>query len=208
VGFWSCDDKTWFNGSALDSEGGATYGGKFGYFSTNLTWLGFEFNYFERDAEVEQQTFTATGSSATTLVPSLPFDGQAAIEFSNVKTFGLLVLLRPTESMIQEFLFGKLEPWVGGGFSGNWAVIGPISTFTAGGTPIATSGSSESDFALGYIISAGLNFNITRQWKIYSEYKYSSAFFRLEDADTYDTELDYSDHSLMFGVSYWFDSRN
>jgi hypothetical protein len=202
-----CDNEiTRFKGSDLDLDGSGAFGGKMGYFFSGLPWLGFEFTYFQRGIEAKQQRFTASGANSSTLVPALPFDGQMAVQFSDLRTLGFLILLRPTENIVREYFFNRLEPYAGAGISGSWVEVESIATFDAGGTPVASNNSGESEWGLGMLISAGMNVKITENLKAYTEYKYSQAHFRFEDLDDFATEMDIADHSLMFGLSYSFGS--
>jgi len=200
----TCDNEIQnFRGSDLDLDSGAVYGGKVGYFLPFLPWLGFEFNYLQRGIEAKQQPFTANGPFNTTLVPSLPFDGQMAIRFSDLRTLGFLIMLRAPETLSRTFLFG-IEPYVGVGVNGSWVTVDSIHTFDSGGNPVASFTSGDPDWGLGPLVSVGANVNILDNLKFYTEYKYSKATFRFDELDEDITEMDISDHSLMFGLTYAF----
>ncbi len=198
-----CDEIPSFNGSDLDLDSGAVYGGKVGFFMPFLPWIGFEFNYLQRGIEAEQQPFSANGPYDTTLVPSLPFDGQMAVRFSDLRTLGFMVMLRPPETITRTLLFG-LEPYVGAGINGSWVTVESIRTFDSGGNPVASYTGGAPDWGLGPMVSVGANVSILPTLKLYTEYKYSKATFRFDEVDDYTTEMDISDHTLMFGLSFNF----
>jgi len=200
----TCDNEIQnFKGSDLDLDSGAVYGGKVGFFMPFLPWIGFELNYLQRGIEAGQQPFSANGPFDTNLVPSLPFDGQMAVRFSDLRTLGLMIMLRPPETITRNLLFG-LEPYVGAGINGSWVTVESIHTFDSGGNPVASHTNGDPDWGLGPLVSVGANVSILPTLKFYTEYKYSQATFRFDEVDDYTTEMDISDHTLMFGLSFNF----
>jgi opacity protein-like surface antigen len=65
--------------------------------------------------------------------------------------------------------------------------------------------SGESNSSVGLLISAGLNYTLTKHTKVYGEFKYKDTSFefdKLDGANKY--EFDASETSFVFGLSYHF----
>ena len=173
------------------------YGFKVGHYFKNMPWLGVEFNFYQRDPDVAQQTATAVGTlgifSAAT--------GQLKVDVNSVTTFGFLAMARATEEQTKNLY--NFEPFLGVGLGINSVDLGQATTFNTAGVE-QTSTNLESDTSVGILISAGLNYKISDKLKAYGEYKYTDSSYELNGSDGATYEFDAGDSSLMFGVAYSF----
>ena len=67
---------------------------------------------------------------------------------------------------------------------------------------IRESGDSATD--AGFALTGGLNYLITNNIKIYSEYKFETVDYEFNSIDSLKTEVNLQNSSLMFGASYSF----
>jgi opacity protein-like surface antigen len=210
---FSCENVTIQTGSDLDTDDAFAWGAKTGYFFEE-SWLGMEFQYCQRNLDVPRQAWSATGTNTSILVPTLPFNGQAAIEMGPLKTFALLLMLRVPMSQDETTFLSRWQPYLGMGLSLNHVKIGPMQTFDSGGNLIATNLRDQSSLGLGWLFSLGLNYKVGAQWKIFGEYKYSDVFSGPGSefdpgalGQDFGVLFDISDHTFMVGLTYSFGTK-
>jgi len=181
------------------------FGFKVGHYFEALPFLGLEFNFSSSDPDVDKEKITAT----ITGTPGGVFTGQASGDFlgtadvSHLSTFGFLVMLRATEKQSKQYLFG-LGPYLGLGFGVNLLDVDKATIFNTGGGFIAET-TGDSSAAVGFLLSAGLNYKLTDHVKAYGEYKYKEMNFEFDALDEgVKYEFDASESSLIFGLSYSF----
>ena len=182
----------------LSPENAFAYGFKVGHYFKNIPWLGVEFNFYQRDPDVAQQTATAVGTLG---IFSAAATGQLKVDVNSATTFGLLVMMRATEEQTKNLY--NFEPFLGIGLGLNLVDLGEASTFNAAGV-LQTSTNLGSDTSVGILISAGLNYKLTDKIKAYGEYKYTDSSYELNGSDGVTYEFDSGDSSLMFGIAYGF----
>ena len=174
------------------------YGFKVGHYFKNMPWLGVEFNFYQRDPDVDQQAATAVGTIG---ILSAAATGQLKVDVNSITTFGFLAMMRATEEQTKNLY--NFEPFLGIGFGVDLVDLGEATTFNTAGV-LQSSTNLESDTSVGILISAGLNYELTDKIKAYGEYKYTDSSYELNGSDGATYEFDAGDSSLMFGVAYSF----
>lgn len=180
----------------LDSDESFMYGFKMGHYFKSIPWLGVEFNFSQSDPDIDKQSATTTGTAGIFGTTT----GQAELNAENLTTFGFLAMLRATEE--QSKILFNVQPYLGVGFGVNSVNLSEgIATTTAGAA--VGKANLESDTSIGFLLTAGLNYNITDRIKAYGEYKYTEGNFDMT-TETVKYEFDLDDHALMFGLAYGF----
>ena len=178
----------------LDADNSFTYGFKVGHYFKSIPWLGVEINFQQSDPDVDQQNATATGTLGTFTAAAT---GQGRIDVNHLTTIGFLAMLRPVENKIF-----NLEPYLGLGLGVNIVSLGEGTAYSAAGVK---SGAENlgSDTDVGFLLSAGLNYEITDHIKAYGEYKYTQSNFESTTGGVkYEYDVDGS--TLMLGAAYNF----
>jgi len=184
-------------GTDVSPDDSLAYGFKAGHYFNSMPWLGVEFNFYQRDPDVETQTASCTGTAGICTAAA----GQLKVDVNSVTTLGFLTMLRATEEQTKSLF--NIQPYLGLGFGVNIVDLGDATTFTTAGA--FNSGTNlESDTSVGFLLSAGLNYEVCENVKAYGEYKYAEASFDVRGADSVDYEFDAADSSLMFGLAYSF----
>ena len=181
----------------LDTDSSFTYGFKAGHYFKAIPWFGVEFNFSQSDPDISKQTGTATGTIG---VFTAAATGQGSIDVDHANTYGLLVMFRATEEQAKDMF--NIQPYLGLGIGINQVSLGTARVYTAAGVE-TDSANLGSDTNVGFLLSAGLNYDITDHIKAYSEYKFTQGEFEATTADV-KYALDYDASSLMFGLAYGF----
>ena len=181
----------------LNTDSSFAYGFKVGHYFKSIPWFGVEFNFSQSDPDVSKQTATATGTIG---VFTLAATGQASIDIDHANTYGFLAMFRATEEQAKGMF--NIQPYLGLGLAINQVSLGTGRVFTAAGVE-TDSVDLGSDASVGFLLSAGLNYGITDNFKVYSEFKYTDIDFEATTAGVkYALESDGT--ALMFGASYHF----
>jgi opacity protein-like surface antigen len=181
----------------LDTDSSFAYGFKTGHYFESIPWFGVEFNFSQSDPDISKQTGTATGTIG---VFTAAATGQGSIDVDHVNTYGFLAMFRATEEQAKDMF--NIQPYLGLGVGINQVSLGTGRVFSAAGVE-SDSVDLGADTDVGFLLSAGLNYDITDHIKAYSEYKYTSGEFEATTADV-KYALDYDASSLMFGAAYSF----
>jgi opacity protein-like surface antigen len=168
---------------------------KAGHFWDSLKWQGFKFglelNYLRRDLD------------ATTQVVDSDFVNTENLGFRNksFQTLSLIPLVR--------YEFEKFAPYFGVGLAVNLLDAEEISLGNTTINTVKVDQGLSDIFNVGMMVSAGLNYKISENLKIYSEYKYSQSNFNLfldrGTNTTFNLEVDAVDHNIVVGLVYGFD---
>jgi opacity protein-like surface antigen len=165
---------------------------KAGHFVDNFKLRGFEFglelNYLVRDLD------------ATTQVVDSDFENTEHLGFrvNSFQTLSIIPLVR--------YKYGNFEPYIGMGLAVNLLDIEEISL---GNTTINTvkidQGLSD-NYDFGMMVAAGLKYQISEKFKIYSEYKYSQSSYNLFLNKSPNTDFNLAvethDQNIMIGLTY------
>jgi opacity protein-like surface antigen len=138
----------------------ATYGGRTGYWSESLPWLGIGLDVFHFEPNMPQQlrTFAVVNIA-------VPFTFQEVDVSVTAVAFDLLRLRYPLFTS-PEFPKGRLQPY----FAGGPAIFITTVTDTSHFTP---NGQSDTKTPLGAKLSAGLTWHITPLIGIFGEYRFT-----------------------------------
>jgi hypothetical protein len=194
-------------GTDLKTDDSLVIGGKMGYFPEALSWMGVELNVYHRDPDVKRQDWTIGGTGAGN---SQLFPGTGNFTTTmdiDATTVGILMLFKPPPKMVEEYLLGTFEPYVGIGV-GLHIVSADIKVFNAGGTLVGSS--DRTRFGDSILVSAGLNLKITDNIKIYGEYLYSNLNVDTNEDDdcfincTPNTSFNIPDNTVMTGLVFSF----
>lgn len=189
----------------LGSDSSTASGIKLGHFFKDLYGFGLEFNYSFSNPDVVKEEVRVNMTSAPTGV----FAGQSTGDFlvstdiNYLSTFGALLVWRVTDGQFLMNLDG-LEPYAGIGIGLSFL---DIEKFTVLNTDESLVGetSSENSSSVGLLITAGLNYTLTKHMKVYGEFKYKDANFEFDELDEgVEYEFDAIESSLVFGLSYHF----
>jgi opacity protein-like surface antigen len=181
-----------------------TYGFKVGHYFRYMPWFGVEFNFYQRGPDVEKQVMRSNSSvtvNGNAGILTALGTGQLKVDVNSLTTLGFLVMIRATQE--QTINLYNFEPFLGIGLGVNRVDLGDTTTLTESGA-FNSETNLGSDTSIGVLMSAGLNYKLTRKVKVYGEYKYTSSSYNLRAADEVDYELDIADSSLVFGASYSF----
>ena len=191
--------------SGLDPDTAFVGGIKGGYFFESIPYLGVEVNWGMSTSDIDKEAVALTISGTATGLGA----GQATGNFlysadvDYVSSFGFLAMLRVTdEDAAKEYL--GIQPYLGLGFSVTTLEIKSATLFNTAGTQLSTTANSDSSTDVGFILSAGLNYIVSDNIKVYSEYGFETVDYEFDSLDGLVTEVNPQASSLMFGASYSF----
>ncbi len=191
----------------LELDASTAWGVRVGHYFSFLPWLGVEFQWYRRqpDADRQSATLTATLAPGNVFFPvvgpvtaTVPITGSAIVD--NMDTFGFMFNVRAPEDMVENW--GGIEPYVGVGLAINSIDVEEFRLTNAAGT-VTTVSAPGGDVDAGFLGQVGANYIINKRLKAFGEYKYTHANFTSTQWDpTGQTEVDFSDHSVMFGLKF------
>ncbi len=189
----------------LASKSSIAYGLKLGHFFKAIPGFGLEFNYSFSDPDMVKEKVDAMIMGA----PTGLFAGQTAgnllvsADINHLSTFGVLAVWRVTDKQFLMNLDG-IQPYLGVGLGLSILDVEKFSVLNTDESSVGET-SGESNSSVGLLISAGLNYTLTKHTKVYGEFKYKDTSFefdKLDGANKY--EFDASETSFVFGLSYHF----
>mgnify|MGYP003673019010 CR=1 FL=1 len=192
--------------SSFSPETAFTGGIKGGYFFESIPYLGAEINWSMGSPDVNKETVTATitGTPTGAFVGRSTGDFLASVNVDSVSSFGFLAILRVTDEDATKEYFG-MQPYLGLGFTITTLDVKSATVFDTAGTQLGTTGSGDSSTDVGFLLSTGLNYIISDNIKVYSEYKFQTVKHTLSSLDSaVDYKLTNESSSVVFGASYSF----
>ena len=180
-------------------------GVKVGYFSESTPYLGVEINWSISEPDVDKETVFATivGTPTGVYAGQTSGDFLGSVDVASLSSFSFLAMLRVTDE--EAIASGtSIQPYLGLGFTVSTLDVDSVTAHDTAGALIGTSGSGDSATDVGFALTAGLNYLITNNVKIYSEYGFGSVDYEFSSLDGLKTELNGQNSSLMFGASYSF----
>ena len=101
--------------------------------------------------------------------------------------------------------YSGMQPFLGLGFTISTLDVNSATIFNTAGTQLGTTGSGDSDTSVGFLLSTGLNYIVSDNIKLYSEYKFQTVDHTLSSLDnSVDYKLTNESSSVVFGASYSF----
>lgn len=182
-----------------------TGGVKGGYFFESTPYFGVEINWSISEPDVDKETVFATivGTPTGVYAGQTSGDFLGSVDVDSLSFFSFLAMLRATDEDAKE-KYNGIQPYLGLGFTVSTLDVDSVSAHDTAGALIGTSGSGDSATDVGFALTAGLNYLITNNVKIYSEYGFGSVDYEFSSLDGLKTELNGQNSSLMFGASFSF----
>ena len=112
-------------------------------------------------------------------------------------------MLRVTDEDAAKEYFG-IQPYLGLGFSVTTLEVKSATLFNTAGTQVGTTANSDSSTDVGFLLSTGLNYIVSDNIKVYSEYKFQTVEHTLTMDSGVDAKLTNESSSVVFGASYSF----
>ena len=190
--------------SEFSPDSSFTGGVKVGYFSEKTPYLGVEINWSMSAPDVDKETVTATIVGT----PTGAYAGQTSGDFlfsadvDSVSSFRFLAMLRATDEDAKA-KYNGIQPYLGLGFTVGTLDVDSLTAYDTAGALIGT-GSGDSATDIGFALSAGLNYTVSDNIKVYSEYGFETVDYEFDSLDGLVTEVNPQASSLMFGASYSF----
>ena len=191
--------------SSFSPDTSFTGGIKGGYFFESIPYLGAEINWSMSDPDVDKETITATITGA----PTGAFVGRTtgaflgSVDVDYVSSLGFLAMLRVTDEDATKEYFG-IQPYLGLGFTISTLDANSVTVFNTAGTQLGTTANSDSSTDVGFLLSTGLNYIVSDNIKVYSEYKFQTVEHTLTMDAGVDAKLTNESSSVVFGASYSF----
>jgi opacity protein-like surface antigen len=191
--------------SGFDADKSFAGGIKGGYFFESIPYLGVEVNWGMSSSDIDKEAVALTISGTATGLGA----GQATGNFlysadiDYVSSFGFLAMLRITDEDASKEYFG-MQPFLGLGFTVTTLDIKSSTIFDTAGVQLGTTGNSDSSTDVGFLLSAGLNYIVSNNIKVYSEYKFQTVKHTLTMDTGVDSKMTIESSSVVFGASYSF----
>tara|TARA_B100000953_G_C17929330_1_gene393367 strand:+ start:144 stop:881 length:738 start_codon:yes stop_codon:yes gene_type:complete len=181
-----------------------TGGVKVGYFFEKTPYLGVEINWSISEPDTDKETVFAT----ITGTPTGAYAGQTSgnflgsVDVASLSSFSFLAMLRATDEDAKA-KYNGIQPYLGLGFTVSTLDIDSVTAHSTAGALIGT-GTGDSTTDVGFALSAGLNYTVSDNIKVYSEYGFETVDYEFDSLDGLVTEVNPQASSLMFGASYSF----
>ncbi|KMP11720.1 hypothetical protein UR09_02595 [Candidatus Nitromaritima sp. SCGC AAA799-A02] len=191
--------------SDFNSDSTLALGLKVGHFFEALPSVGIEFNFSISDPDIKRDIATANiaGTPAGIFTGQVSGDFLVTADVNFLSTFGLLAVWRVTDKQFLMNLDG-LVPFLGLGVGISTLDIEKVTVTTTAGSFIGET-SGESNTSLGFLLSAGFNYNFTDHFAGYTEFKYKETNFEYDELDgAVKYNFDDSESSVVFGLAYRF----
>ena len=191
--------------SGFDADTAFVGGIKGGYFFESFPYFGVEINWSisESDVDKEAVALTITGTATGLGAGQVTGDFLLSADVDPVSSFGFLAMLRVTDEDARKEYF-SMQPYLGLGFVVSTIDVNSATLFNTAGTQLNTTANSDSSTDVGFLLSAGLNYIVSDNIKVYSQY----SFVTIEHTLTLDTGVDSKmtseSSSVVFGASYSF----
>ena len=201
----STDSVFTVTSSGFDPDTAFVGGIKGGYFFESIPYLGVEVNWAMSTSDIDKEAVALTISGTATGLGA----GQATGNFlysadvDYVSSFGFLAMLRATDEDAAKEYFG-IQPYLGLGFSVTTLEVKSATLFNTAGTQVGTTANSDSSTDVGFLLSTGLNYIVSDNIKVYSEYRFQTVEHTLTMDAGVDAKLTNESSSVVFGASYSF----
>ena len=191
--------------SEFSPDSSFTGGAKVGYFSESIPYLGVEINWSISDPDVDKETVFAT----ITGTPTGAYAGQTSgnflgsVDVASLSSFSFLAMLRATDEDAKA-KYNGIQPFLGLGFTVSTIDVNSATLFNTAGTQLSTTANSDSSTGVGFLLSAGLNYIVSDNIKVYSEYTFQTVEHTLTMDTGVNSELTSDGSAVVFGASYSF----
>ena len=191
--------------SGFDSDNAFVGGIKGGYFFESIPSLGVEINWSMSAPDVDQEpvTLTITGTATGVAGGQATGDFLLSADVDSVSAFGFLAMLRATDEDAKA-KYNGIQPFLGLGFTVSTIDVNSATLFNTAGTQLSTTANSDSSTGVGFLLSAGLNYIVSDNIKVYSEYSFQTVEHTLTMDTNVNSELTSDGSAVVFGASYSF----
>ena len=182
-----------------------TGGVKVGYFFEKTPYLGVEINWSISEPDVDKEAVFAT----LTGTPTGIYAGQTSdnflgsVDVDSLSSFSFLAMLRATDEDAKA-KYNGIQPYLGLGFTVSTLDVNSGTLFNTAGAQLGTTANSDSSTGVGFLLSAGLNYIVSDNIKVYSEYGFGTVEHTLTMDTGVNSELTLESSSVVFGASYSF----
>ena len=170
--------------SGFDADTAFVGGIKGGYFFESFPYFGVEINWSisESDVDKEAVALTITGTATGLGAGQVTGDFLLSADVDSYSSFGFLAMLRVTDEDARKEYSG-MQPFLGLGFTISTLDVNSATVFNTAGTQLGTTASSDSATDIGFLLSAGLNYIVSDNIKVYSEYKFQTVGYTFNSLD-------------------------
>ena len=178
---------------------------KTGLFFKSMPNFGVEFNLSISDPDVDKEAITAaiTGTAAGVFSGQASGDFLGTAEVDSLISYGFLAMLRVTDEDAKA-KYNGIQPFLGLGFTVSTIDVNSATLFNTAGTQLSTTANSDSSTGVGFLLSAGLNYIVSDNIKVFSEYGFGTVEHTLTMDTGVNSEMTSESSSVVFGVSYSF----
>ena len=182
-----------------------TGGVKVGYFFEKTPYLGVEINWSMSEPDVDKETVTATitGTPTGAYAGQTSGDFLGSVDVASLSSFSFLAMLRATDEDAKA-KYNGIQPFLGLGFTVSTIDVNSATLFNTAGAQVGTTANSDSSTGVGFLLSAGLNYIVSDNIKVYSEYGFGTVEHTLTMDTGVNSELTSESSSVVFGASYSF----
>ena len=190
--------------SEFSPDSSFTGGVKVGYFFEKTPYLGVEINWSISEPDTDKETVfaTITGTPTGAYAGQTSGDFLGAVDVASLSSFSFLAMLRATDEDAKA-KYNGIQPYLGLGITVSTLDVNSVTAYTTAGALIGT-GTGDSTTDVGFALSAGLNYTVSDNIKVYSEYGFETVDYEFDSLDGLVTEVNPQASSLMFGASYSF----
>ena len=191
--------------SGFDADTAFVGGIKGGYFFESIPYLGVEVNWSMSapDTDKEAVALTISGTATGLGAGQVSGDFLFSADVDSYSSYGFLAMLRATDEDAKAKYFG-IQPFLGLGFMVSTIDVNSATLFNTAGTQLSTTANSDSSTDVGFILSTGLNYIVSDNIKVYSEYKFGTVEHNLTMDAGVDSKFTSESSSVVFGASYSF----
>ena len=182
-----------------------TGGVKVGYFFEKTPYLGVEINWSMSEPDVDKETVTATitGTATGAYAGQTSGDFLGSVDVASLSSFSFLAMLRATDEDAKA-KYNGIQPFLGLGFTVSTIDVNSATLFNTAGTQLSTTANSDSSTGVGFLLSAGLNYIVSDNIKVFSEYGFGTVEHTLTMDTGVNSEMTSESSSVVFGASYSF----
>ena len=191
--------------SGITPDNALAGGIKGGYFFESIPYLGVEANWGMSAPDVSEQpvNLTVTGTATGFASGQTSDDFILSADVDSASSFGFLAMLRVTDENTIKELYG-IQPFLGLGFAVTTIDVDSATLFNTAGAQVGITANSDSSTDVGLLLSAGLNYTVSDNIKVYSEYRFHAVDHTLTMDTSVSTEMSGESSSVGFGASYSF----
>ena len=191
--------------SGFDADTAFVGGIKGGYFFESFPYFGVEINWSISESNVDKEAvaLTITGTATGLGAGQATGDFLLSADVDPSSSFGFLAMLRVTDEDAKAKYSG-IQPFLGLGFVVSTIDVNSATLFNTAGTQLNTTGNSDSSTDVRFLLSAGLNYIVSDNIKVYSSYQFVTVEHTLTLDTGVDSKITSESSSVVFGASYHF----